>query len=249
MDFVNGGELFFHLQRDKKFSETRVKFYTAEISLGLEYLHARGVLYRDLKPENILLTYDGHICMTDFGISKEGLLAEDSRTATFCGTPEYLAPEVLEGREYGKAIDWWSLGTLMFEMLTGLPPYYSTDVQQMYTKILKAPLVIPDFITPEARSLLQGLLERDPKKRLSDSKIIKDHAYFRDINWEKLLSKELPPPFVPDVSGPLDTKNFDITFLKKDPVLQREGNISSSQQDNFMNFTYIAPNGLNEVTS
>jgi len=244
MDFVNGGELFYHLQKDKKFAEDRVRFYIAEITLGLEYLHANGVLYRDLKPENLLLTNDGHICMTDFGISKEGLLAEDARTATFCGTPEYLAPEVLEGKGYGKAIDWWSLGTLMFEMLTGLPPYYSTDVQQMYAKIMRASLVIPESISPEARSLLQGLLERDPKKRLSDPKLIKAHVFFRELSWEKLLAKEVTPPFIPDVSSAGDTKNIDVSFLKKEPVLIREEGISPSQQENFNNFTYVAPSGM-----
>jgi RAC serine/threonine-protein kinase len=147
MDYINGGELFYHLQKERKFDAERVRFYCAEIVLGLAYLHSKGILYRDLyvcqlplfrslirsprKPENVLLTGDGHICMTDFGISKEGLSAADDRTATFCGTPEYLAPEVLEGNGYGKAVDWWSFGTLMFEMLTGLPPFYSQDVQVM----------------------------------------------------------------------------------------------------------------------
>jgi RAC serine/threonine-protein kinase len=119
MDYVNGGELFFHLQKEKTFDPNRVLFYSAEILLGLEYLHEQGVIYRDLKPENILLTSQGHICMTDFGISKEGLHCKDDRTATFCGTPEYLAPEILEGKGYGKAVDWWSFGTLIYEMMTG----------------------------------------------------------------------------------------------------------------------------------
>jgi serine/threonine protein kinase len=144
MDYVNGGELFFHLQKSRKFDEERTRFYCAEICCGIEYLHDAGVLYRDLKPENLLLTGDGHICMTDFGIAKEGLTDDDARTETFCGTPEYLAPEILEGGGYGKAVDWWSFGTLMFEMLTGLPPFYSQDVQQMYSKIMSAKVKYPD---------------------------------------------------------------------------------------------------------
>eukprot|EP01090_Pellita_catalonica_P009231 TRINITY_DN2028_c0_g1_i6.p1 TRINITY_DN2028_c0_g1~~TRINITY_DN2028_c0_g1_i6.p1 ORF type:complete len:402 (+),score=54.88 TRINITY_DN2028_c0_g1_i6:970-2175(+) len=154
MDYINGGELFFHLQREKKFSPELVRFYCAEIILGLDYLHKSGVVYRDLKPENILLTKEGHICMTDFGISKQGLNCKDDRTATFCGTPEYLAPEVLEGKGYGKEVDWWSFGTLMYEMLTGLPPFYSDDVQLMYSKIMNSTLNLKKSISPDARSLL-----------------------------------------------------------------------------------------------
>lgn len=162
MDYINGGELFYHLQKEHKFTPDRVKFYCAEIVLGLEYLHNSGVIYRDLKPENILLTEDGHICMTDFGISKQGLLAEDARTATFCGTPEYLAPEVLEGKGYTKAVDWWSFGTLMYEMLTGLPPFYSQDVQQMYFKIMHAKLEIPDSLDDDTKDILVKVEPLEP---------------------------------------------------------------------------------------
>lgn len=198
MDYVNGGELFYHLQKEHKFTPERVRFYCAEIILGLEYLHNSGVIYRDLKPENILLTEDGHICMTDFGISKEGLEAEDARTETFCGTPEYLAPEVLEGKGYTKAVDWWSFGTLMFEMLNGLPPFYSQDVQQMYFKIMHAKLEFPESLTDEkTKSMLLGLLERDVSKRLADSNKVKAHPYFKGMDWDALLRQELTPPFIP----------------------------------------------------
>ena len=189
MDYVNGGELFYHLQKERKFDAERVRFYCAEIVLGLAYLHSKGILYRDLKPENVLLTGAGHICMTDFGISKEGLTAADDRTATFCGTPEYLAPEVLEGNGYGKPVDWWSFGTLMYEMLTGLPPFYSQDVQVMYQKIMTAKLVIPETISSDAASLLRGLLERDPAKRLQDPEVIKAHPYFKSVDWKAMTRK------------------------------------------------------------
>lgn len=245
MDFVNGGELFSHLQKDKRFPEPRVRFYCAEIALGLEYLHNSGVLYRDLKPENLLLTDDGHICMTDFGISKEGLLAEDDRTATFCGTPEYLAPEVLQGSAYGKAVDWWSFGTLMYEMLTGLPPFYSTDVQQMYTKILTAPLVIPDYVSPEARSLLMGLLERNPNKRLQDPKIIKAHPFFKGIDWDKLLEKEIEPPYVPPVKSKEEvTMILDEFKNQKVEMTFVDAKLTESQQQNFAGFTYVAASDM-----
>jgi len=243
MDYINGGELFFHLQNEKKFPEDRVKFYGAEIVCGLEYLHASGVLYRDLKPENLLLTSDGHICMTDFGISKEGLHSDNDRTATFCGTPEYLAPEVLEGKGYGKAVDWWSLGTLIYEMLTGLPPFYAEDVQQMYAKIMTAKLVIPANLSGEARSLIEELLVRAPDKRLSDPKRIKAHPFFRGLDWDKLARKEVTPPFLPPVkNGDLDTSQIDSTFTGEEPTLSHEDGsaISEAEQAKFSDFAYVA---------
>eukprot|EP01091_Cochliopodium_minus_P015909 TRINITY_DN578_c0_g1_i1.p1 TRINITY_DN578_c0_g1~~TRINITY_DN578_c0_g1_i1.p1 ORF type:complete len:468 (-),score=183.20 TRINITY_DN578_c0_g1_i1:143-1546(-) len=242
LDYVNGGELFFHLQNQKKFDAERVKFYCAEIVLGLKYLHEKGILYRDLKPENVLLTSDGHICMTDFGISKEGLKAIDDRTATFCGTPEYLAPEVLEGIEYGKAVDWWSFGTLMYEMLTGLPPFYSQDVQVMYQKIMSAKLVIPDNIPQSAAQLLKQLLERDPERRLQDPKDIMSHPYFDTIDWKKLNSKEITPPYVPQVSSSDSIENIDTTFTSKDVKLDEEGPISNDEQKDFNGFTWQPQN-------
>jgi len=242
MDYVNGGELFFHLQKDRKFPEERVRFYIAEIVLGLEYLHNNGVLYRDLKPENLLLTDEGHICMTDFGISKEGLESDDARTATFCGTPEYLAPEVLECNGYGKPVDWWSLGTLMFEMLTGLPPFYCQDVQVMYSKIMHAKLEIPSYISKEGGLLLTGLLERDPEKRLSDGPSIKSQPFFAPIDWEKLLLKQITPPFIPPVSGADDTSLIDDSFTSEPATfsLQDESSISQTLQGKFEGFTFVA---------
>jgi len=244
MDFINGGELFYHLQKEQKFTPDRVRFYCAEIVLGLEYLHNSGVIYRDLKPENILLTDEGHIILTDFGISKEGLEADDARTATFCGTPEYLAPEVLQGKGYTKAIDWWSFGTLMFEMLTGLPPFYSQDVQQMYFKIMHAKLEFPDTLDSEdTRSILNGLLEREPAKRLADPKSIKNHPYFNNIDWEKLLRKEVPVPFIPPVKGQNDLSMVDPTFTSErmtvcDPSTSNS-NISAENQKKFEGFTFM----------
>jgi RAC serine/threonine-protein kinase len=243
MDFINGGELFFHLQREHKFTPERVRFYSAEIVLGLEYLHANGVIYRDLKPENILISQDGHIRMTDFGISKEGLVAADDRTATFCGTPEYLAPEVLEGKGYTKAVDWWSFGTLMFEMLTGLPPFYSQDVQQMYFKIMNAPIEFPENVDDNTKSVLTGFLERDASKRLAEPDHIKSHAYFKDINWDKLLGCEIPPPFVPPVTDANDTSMVDPSFTSEAVTLS-DGNdpavpISAENQKKFAGFTFV----------
>eukprot|EP01126_Amoeba_proteus_P049994 TRINITY_DN5870_c0_g1_i15.p1 TRINITY_DN5870_c0_g1~~TRINITY_DN5870_c0_g1_i15.p1 ORF type:complete len:410 (-),score=58.69 TRINITY_DN5870_c0_g1_i15:688-1917(-) len=168
MDFINGGELFHHLSQDKSFTEPRAKFYAAQIVSGMIYLHSHGIIYRDLKPENILLSASGNVVMTDFGLSKEGLTAADSRTATFCGTPEYLAPEIIKGDDYTKAIDWWSVGTLVYEMLTGLPPFYTEDEENMYHKIMSAELIIPPFFSPEVEDLISQFLRRNPKERLQD---------------------------------------------------------------------------------
>jgi RAC serine/threonine-protein kinase len=246
MDFVNGGELYSHLQREKKFPEPRVRFYCAEICLGLEYLHSSGVLYRDLKPENLLLRDDGHICMTDFGISKQGL-GENDRTTTFCGTPEYLAPEVLQNAPYGKGVDWWAFGTLMYEMLTGLPPFYSKDVQQMYQKILSAPLNISSTVSPEARSLLTQLLEKDPNKRLSDAKLIKAHPWFKPIDFKLLVEKEITPPYIPPVKSKDDMAMIADEFKRQTVRLPGDNAgpaISDKDQSNFSDFTFVAPSAL-----
>jgi len=249
MDFINGGELFFHLQKDKSFNAKRVQFYSAEIVMGLEYLHKMGVIYRDLKPENILLTNQGHICMTDFGISKEGLTAKDDRTATFCGTPEYLAPEVLKGQQYGKEVDWWSLGTLIYEMLTGLPPYYSEDVQLMYSKIMKEKLHFPKKMTEEAKSLITGLLERNPGDRLSDPEAIKRHPYFAGLDWDRLYRKELMAPYLPPVKDEKATNMISTEFTSEDAKmsLHEETNLKGAADQNqphIPDFTFVAPSKL-----
>jgi len=154
--------------------------------------------------------------MTDFGLSKEGLHDKFDRTGTFCGTPEYLAPEVLEGKGYTKAVDWWSFGTLVFEMLTGLPPFYSEDVQEMYSKIMTADLEFPGFMGADARDLLSKLLERNDEIRLQDAAIIKKHPFFKSIDWEALKQKKIPPPFIPEVTGDDDTTNIDEAFTGMD---------------------------------
>ena len=220
LDFVNGGELFHHLQSSKRFPEGRVRFYAAEILLGLEYLHNSGVLYRDLKLENLLLTAEGHITLTDFGLSKEGLVGSDATTKTFCGTPEYMAPEMLSGKGYGKAVDWWSFGSLIYEMLTGLPPFYHQDVQQMYRLILTARLSFPPFMSDHARSLVSLLLEKNPADRFTNPEFIKRHPFFEGIDWDALYRKKIPPPFVPAVSSAVDISQIDPMFTDEQPSLE-----------------------------
>jgi len=242
MDFINGGEVFHHLSLEGSFSEERTRFYAAEITLGLEYLHKNGVIYRDLKPENLLLNYQGHVIITDFGLSKEGLNDPSSTTKTFCGTPEYLAPEIIKGEEYSKAVDWWSLGTLIFEMINGLPPFYVNDNPElMYEKILYAPLSIPDTFSAEARDLISRFLDRDPNTRLQNPDEIKQHPFFRGLDWQMLADKQITPPFIPDVQSPEDVGNIDQEFLDESIGSDEErpsGGKKVQKATDFEGFTY-----------
>uniref|UniRef100_A0A8C6V993 Uncharacterized protein n=1 Tax=Neogobius melanostomus TaxID=47308 RepID=A0A8C6V993_9GOBI len=211
---VKRKELFFHLQREGSFPEARSSFYAAEMALALGYLHSLKIVYRDLKPENILLDCDGHVKLTDFGLCKEGV-AVGGVMHTFCGTPEYLAPEVLLGQPYSHAVDWWSLGSVLFEMLFSLPPFYSHNKADMFENILHAPLKFPSGASEAAQSLLQGLLERDVTKRLGEScdmEELQQHSFFASINWDDLLAKKIKPPFIPNVSGPCDICYIDPEF-------------------------------------
>jgi serum/glucocorticoid-regulated kinase 2 len=205
--FVNGGELFFHLQKEQRFDINRSRFYTAELLCALECLHGFNVIYRDLKPENILLDYSGHIALCDFGLCKLDMKDED-RTNTFCGTPEYLAPELLLGQGYTKSVDWWTLGVLLYEMLTGLPPFYDENTNEMYRKILSEPLHFPgsDIVPPAARDLLAKLLNRKPEHRLgaNGAAEIKAHPFFHSIDWRKLLQRKYEPTFKPNVVSTLN---------------------------------------------
>ncbi|KAI8928294.1 kinase-like domain-containing protein [Entophlyctis helioformis] len=247
LDYMNGGELFYHLQKETAFSEERAKFYVCELILAIEHLHKFNIVYRDLKPENILLDSNGHIALTDFGLCKENV-AYDEVTNTFCGTPEYLAPEVLTGVGYGKAVDWWSLGILFYEMTTGLPPFYSENTNLMYKKILHNQLVFPPGFSPLAQSLCQGLLNRDPKQRLGggpeDSEAIKQHPYFADVDWSRLSKRRVKPPFKPTVVSETDTSNFDPAFTEAMPIdsVKDDTPLSGSVQENFRGFTYTDEN-------
>lgn len=247
LDYINGGELFYHLKKEGRFAENRVKFYAAEIVCAMAHLHSLQIVYRDLKPENILIDMEGHICITDFGLSKE--INPEEGTHTFCGTPEYLAPEVLKGQGHGVAVDWWSLGTLIYEMLTGLPPFYSQNINIMYQKILNGELRFPPYVSQDAQSLLEGLLTRDVEKRLgsTDSQDVKKHPFFRDIDWDKLEKKEMEPPYKPKVKSDTDTSQIDSVFLvEKAQDSLVESNLSETlQRENaFDDFTYVSPTAM-----
>ncbi|CAI4214939.1 unnamed protein product [Parascedosporium putredinis] len=226
--FVNGGELFHHLQKERRFDVNRARFYTAELLCALECLHGFNVIYRDLKPENILLDYQGHIALCDFGLCKLDMKDED-RTNTFCGTPEYLAPELLLGTGYNKTVDWWTLG----------------NTNEMYRKILSEPLHFPTDIPAAAKDLLTKLLNRNPDERLgaNGSAEIKAHPFFHAIDWRKLLQRKYEPAFKPNVVDALDTANFDPEFTSESPKDSYvEGPLlSQTMQNQFAGFSYNRP--------
>ncbi|AMD18875.1 HBL027Wp [Eremothecium sinecaudum] len=244
--FINGGELFFHLQKEGRFDLSRARFYTAELLCALETLHSLNVIYRDLKPENILLDHQGHIALCDFGLCKLNMKDQD-KTNTFCGTPEYLAPELLLGQGYSKVVDWWTLGVLLYEMLTGLPPYYDEDVPKMYKKILQEPLRFPDGFDKDAKVLLIELLSREPKKRLgyNGADEIKRHPFFSQLSWKRLWMKGYIPPYKPPVMSALDTSNFDQEFTREKPIDSVVNDfLSESVQQQFGGWTYVGSEQL-----
>ncbi|KAI8874220.1 kinase-like protein [Ramicandelaber brevisporus] len=247
--FVNGGELFRHLQNEIRFDEHRARFYAAELLTALECLHSYNIVYRDIKPENILIDFTGHIALCDFGLCKLNMRENDT-TRTFCGTPEYLAPELILSLPYTKQVDWWTFGVLLYEMLTGLPPFYDENTNIMYRKIVEDELVFPDYVGLRARSLLAGLLVRDPNQRLGilGASQIKSHPFFDEINWDMLLAKKYDPPFKPSVASAIDTSNFDEEFTSEMPLdsLPVEGQsalLSSTVQQQFAGFTYEGDGG------
>eukprot|EP00163_Fabomonas_tropica_P012822 TRINITY_DN24183_c0_g1_i1.p1 TRINITY_DN24183_c0_g1~~TRINITY_DN24183_c0_g1_i1.p1 ORF type:complete len:496 (-),score=135.11 TRINITY_DN24183_c0_g1_i1:351-1838(-) len=250
LDYVNGGELYYHLQRAHKFPENQARFYAAEVILVLSYLHSRNVVYRDLKPENILIDQEGHIVMTDFGLSKLGITSvggtgAGQATATFCGTPEYLAPEILTGTAHGFAVDWWSVGIMIYEMLVGTSPFYSDNRKELYDNTLKGRLSFPADMDAVPVSLLKGLLTPDPTKRLGSGPTgveeIKSHPFFASIDWKLLYEKKLTPPFVPRTKGgESDTSNIHPHYLEQKAVdsVSDNTNLAKLAAADFADFGY-----------
>lgn len=255
-DYMSGGELFWHLQKEGRFGEDRAKFYIAELVLALEHLHDNDIVYRDLKPENILLDANGHIALCDFGLSKANL-NNDGTTNTFCGTTEYLAPEVLlDETGYTKMVDFWSLGVLIFEMCCGWSPFYADNTQQMYKNIAFGKVRFPkEVLSPEGRAFVKGLLNRNPKHRLgalNDARELKAHPFFQDIDWALLRAKNIPPPFKPHISSETDTSNFDPEFTNESTsVLKKQMEMASTPlspgvQANFKGFTYVDDSAMDD---
>ncbi|KAK6473639.1 ribosomal protein S6 kinase alpha-6 isoform X1 [Huso huso] len=249
LDFLRGGDVFTRLSKEVMFTEEDVKFYLAELALALDHLHNLGIVYRDLKPENILLDEAGHIKLTDFGLSKESV-DQDKKAYSFCGTVEYMAPEVVNRRGHTQSADWWSLGVLMFEMLTGTLPFQGKDRNETMSMILKAKLGMPQFLSSEAQSLLRMLFKRNPANRLgagSDGvEEIKRHAFFSTIDWNKLYRGEIQPPFKPAAGKPDDTFCFDPEFTAKTPKDSPGVPPSANAHQLFKGFSFVAPVSLEE---
>ncbi|XP_040095112.1 ribosomal protein S6 kinase alpha-2 isoform X2 [Oryx dammah] len=249
LDFLRGGDLFTRLSKEVMFTEEDVKFYLAELALALDHLHGLGIIYRDLKPENILLDEEGHIKITDFGLSKEAI-DHDKRAYSFCGTIEYMAPEVVNRRGHTQSADWWSFGVLMFEMLTGSLPFQGKDRKETMALILKAKLGMPQFLSVEAQSLLRALFKRNPCNRLGAGldgvEEIKRHPFFVTIDWNKLYRKEIKPPFKPAVGRPEDTFHFDPEFTARTPTDSPGVPPSANAHHLFRGFSFVASSLVQE---
>uniref|UniRef100_A0A6Q2YB84 Ribosomal protein S6 kinase n=1 Tax=Esox lucius TaxID=8010 RepID=A0A6Q2YB84_ESOLU len=266
LDFLRGGDLFTRLSKEVflvfqltpvkngscfilhlqvMFTEEDVKFYLAELALALDHLHSLGIIYRDLKPENILLDEEGHIKITDFGLSKEAI-DHDKRAYSFCGTIEYMAPEVVNRRGHTQSADWWSFGVLMFEMLTGSLPFQGKDRKETMALILKAKLGMPQFLSPEVQSLIRALFKRNPTNRLGAGpdgvEEIKRHHFFANIDWNKLYRREIKPPFKPAVGRPEDTFHFDPEFTSRTPTDSPGIPPSANTHQLFRGFSFVATN-------
>eukprot|EP00003_Mantamonas_plastica_P006269 TRINITY_DN1509_c0_g1_i3.p1 TRINITY_DN1509_c0_g1~~TRINITY_DN1509_c0_g1_i3.p1 ORF type:complete len:552 (+),score=169.57 TRINITY_DN1509_c0_g1_i3:239-1657(+) len=252
LDYISGGDLFFHLQNEK-FDDDRSKFYAAEIILALKYLHEHGIVYRDLKPENILLRSNGHLCLTDFGLCKEGM-EDGQRTNTFCGSLEYMAPEVLEYNDYSYSVDWWGLGIVLYMMLTGRHPFYHSNQEEMCKRILTSELRFPSsvYVSKEAKDILLGLLHKDPSKRLGctleNAQDLMEHEFFEGIDWDQLSDLKIDPPFIPNISDEEDVTNFDPEFTSEEPVLtpSEKSVLDDKIQDAFSGFTYVTESVLDD---
>jgi serum/glucocorticoid-regulated kinase 2 len=219
MPFLSGGELFQHLRKFRTFDEDKVRFYGAQIALALEYLHKKGIVYRDLKPENILMDDKGYLRLADFGMAKK--LKEEEKAMSFCGTPEYLAPEIITMEGHDKNSDWWSFGILLFEMLCGLPPFYTDNLDKMYDMIKTHQVKFPKRynISEDAKDLIRKLLEKDPKKRLGSQngiEEIKAHPFFASLDFTQIEQKKIPAPFIPELSNDTDVQYFDEEFTNEE---------------------------------
>lgn len=262
LEYIRGGELFTHLFKRERFNENEVRFYTGEITIALEHLHKLGIIYRDIKLENILLDQDGHICLCDFGLSKEFTSSNEKRTYSFCGTIEYMAPELIQGEQgHGFAVDWWSLGVLTYELLTGASPFtvegeknIPADISK---RILKSQPPIPRFFSKNTKDFVLKLLVKQPVKRLGSNGAneVKSHSFFESINWHDLLGKKVRAPFKPNICNELDTTNFAEEFTKQiptdSPAILPPANLNSDTL--FRGYSYVAPsiifstNILNDV--
>ncbi len=243
LPFIQGGELFQHLRKYKYFPEKNVKFYAAIIGLSLDYLHKKGIVYRDIKPENILIERDGYLKLIDFGMAK--ILKDDEKTNSFCGTPEYLAPEIITGEGHNRMADWWSYGTLVYEMLFGIPPFFSENIEKMYELITKSELRFPKKfrVSEDAKDFLAKLLVKNQKERLGAKEgfeEIKKHPFFKGVDFKALEEKKVEAPFKPILEDSFDVQNFDEEFTSEDlvssEITEKNMDLIKRNQDQFDDF-------------
>uniref|UniRef100_A0A4W3H6D3 Protein kinase C n=1 Tax=Callorhinchus milii TaxID=7868 RepID=A0A4W3H6D3_CALMI len=251
MEYVNGGDLMFQIQRSRKFDEARSRFYAAEVTSALMFLHQNGVIYRDLKLDNILLDAEGHCKLADFGMCKEGIL-NGITTTTFCGTPDYIAPEILQELEYGPSVDWWALGVLMYEMMAGQPPFEADNEDDLFESILHDDVLYPVWLSKEAVSILKAFMTKSPNKRLGcvssqgGEEAIKEHPFFKEIDWILLEQRKIKPPFKPRIKTKRDVNNFDQDFTREEPVLTLvdDAIVKQINQEEFKGFSYFGEESL-----
>uniref|UniRef100_A0AAX7UUF3 protein kinase C n=1 Tax=Astatotilapia calliptera TaxID=8154 RepID=A0AAX7UUF3_ASTCA len=245
MEYLPGGDLMIHIHNDV-FNEAQTRFYSACVLLGLEFLHLNKIIYRDLKLDNLLMDADGFVKITDFGLCKEGM-GHGDRTSTFCGTPEFLAPEVLTDDNYTRAVDWWGMGVLIYEMLVGESPFPGEDEEVVFDSIVNDDVQYPTCIPPNAVAIIQKLLKKNPLKRLGagerDANEVKGEKFFETIDWEALLAKKVTPPFLPSIKEPTDVSNFDSEFTQLQPTLSppsKPFSLSAEHQEVFADFDFCS---------